>query len=172
MPAATLPWFPPAPAPGPASLLSLPPDDWAMEPKIDGIRVIIVAGEPYTRQGTVLSAGKGVRHLRTLVEGIPETLDAEWVPSELELYLFDLPDHSGTYDERRLAMTEIDGRHIRHVHLVASYAVNFPQWYETWRRNPTLTEGVVLKRRHSLYTKQARSNTETRDWLKHRFAWD
>src|SRR5438093_1145021 len=30
-----LPWFPPAPAPGPASLLELPPDDWALEPKID-----------------------------------------------------------------------------------------------------------------------------------------
>jgi hypothetical protein len=29
----TLPWFPPAPAPE-ASLLELPPDDWAL-PKID-----------------------------------------------------------------------------------------------------------------------------------------
>ena len=37
----TLPWFPPAPAPGPASILSLSPDDWVMQPKIDGMRVII-----------------------------------------------------------------------------------------------------------------------------------
>jgi hypothetical protein len=44
----TLPWFPPAPAAGPASILSLPPDDWVMQPKIDGIRVIIYRGQPFT----------------------------------------------------------------------------------------------------------------------------
>jgi ATP-dependent DNA ligase len=143
-----------------------------MEPKIDGIRVIIVAGEPYTRQGTVLSPGKGVRHLRELVKGIPETLDAEWVSSDCELYLFDLPDHPGTYDERRRAMIEIEERRIPRLLLVSSYTCNFPQIYEILNREDNWAEGVVLKRRHSLYTKQARSNTETRDWLKRRFVWD
>ena len=42
----TLPWFQPAPAAGPASILSLPPDDWVMQPKIDGIRVLIYRGQP------------------------------------------------------------------------------------------------------------------------------
>jgi ATP-dependent DNA ligase len=171
MPAAALPWFPPAPAPGPASLLQLPPDDWAMEPKVDGIRVIIVAGETYTRQGTVLSPGKGAALLRKLVASVEETLDAEWVPGDGELYLFDLPDHPGSYDDRRRAMIEIEERRIPRLYLVGSYTVNFPQTYEVLRRD-NFAEGVVLKRRHSLYTKQARSNTETRDWLKRRFVWD
>ena len=55
----TLPWFPPAPAPGPASILSLPPDDWVMQPKIDGIRVIIYGGEAFNRLGEPLSVNKG-----------------------------------------------------------------------------------------------------------------
>ncbi|HYV39391.1 MAG TPA: hypothetical protein VE988_27125 [Gemmataceae bacterium] len=40
MQAITLPWYPPAPTPGPASVLQLPPEEWALEPKIDGIRFI------------------------------------------------------------------------------------------------------------------------------------
>jgi ATP-dependent DNA ligase len=171
MPTAMLPWFPPAPAPGPASLLVLPPDDWAMEPKVDGIRVIIVAGEPFTRQGSPLSLGKGAALLRKLVAGIPETLDAEWVPGDGEFYLFDLPDHPGSYDDRRRAMIEIEERRIPRLHLMASYTCNFPNIYKIVNRD-NFAEGVVLKRRHSLYTKQARSNTETRDWLKRRFVWD
>ena len=59
-----LPWFPPAPAPGPASILSLPPDDWVMQPKIDGIRVIIYGGQPFNRMGEPLSAGNGAATLR------------------------------------------------------------------------------------------------------------
>jgi ATP-dependent DNA ligase len=171
MPQVILPWFPPAPAPGPASLLQLPPDDWAMEPKVDGIRVIIVAGEPYTRQGQALSQGKGAGHLRKIVAGIQETIDAEWVPSECELWLFDLPDHPGTYDERRMDMIEMENRRLPRLHLVASITANFPQIYDKLSRD-NLAEGVVLKRRSSLYAKQTRINTETRDWLKRRFAWD
>ena len=30
----TLPWFPPAPAPRPISLLELPPDDWRFDPRL------------------------------------------------------------------------------------------------------------------------------------------
>ena len=54
----TLPWFPPAPAAGPAGILTLPPDDWALEPKIDGIRVIWLDGQPFTRQAPCLALAR------------------------------------------------------------------------------------------------------------------
>jgi len=47
----TLPWFPPAPAAAPASCLDLSPDEWALEPKIDGIRVIWLEGHAFSRHG-------------------------------------------------------------------------------------------------------------------------
>ena len=62
----TLRWFPPAPASGPASILSLPPDDWVMQPKIDGIRVIIYRGQPFNRLSEPLSASKGAVLLRAM----------------------------------------------------------------------------------------------------------
>ena len=67
----TLPWFPPAPAAGPASLLELPPDDWALEPKIDGTRVIWLEGRAFTRQGSLLGPTKGAVRLTQLLAGIP-----------------------------------------------------------------------------------------------------
>jgi len=71
------PGFPPAPASGPASVLSLPPDDWVMQPKIDGIRVIY-RGEPFTRLGEPLSNCKGAATLRAMFRGFIQTLDGEW----------------------------------------------------------------------------------------------
>src|SRR5262249_53902146 len=143
---------PPAPAPGPASLLQLPPDDWALEPKIDGIRVIWLEGRPYTRQGSLLSAGKGAERLCHHLADIPHTLDGEWVPTRDEFYAFDLPDCPLNYDERRselpktLSVTAvasfdpplIDGAaaismitSMSRVRLVASYTGGrFPRVYE------------------------------------------
>jgi len=170
MPATSLTWFPPAPAPGPASLLELPPDDWALEPKIDGIRVIILAGEPFTRLGSPLSPGKGAARLRQLVAGIPDTLDAEWVPATSTLHVFDLPDADGDYDERRYLVYDlVEAWKSGSLLFVESFVGNFPQLYESLRGR---AEGVVLKRRGSLYTKQPRTHMETRDWLKRRFVWD
>src|SRR5437870_7651479 len=103
----TLPWFPPAPAPGPASILSLPPDDWVMQPKIDGIRVIIYRGEPFNRLGQPLSAIKGAACLRAMFVGIAETLDGEWVPKEGKYYAFDVPDEPGDYDHRSRVLCQL-----------------------------------------------------------------
>src|SRR5262245_28828713 len=102
-----LPWYPPAPASGPASLLKLPPDDWALEPKLDGIRVIVLGGRIFTRQGTLLHSSKGAAALAKIVAGIPWTLDGEWVMSTGEFHLFDLPDADGDYDERRLQLCDL-----------------------------------------------------------------
>src|SRR5215510_3417405 len=107
MPTLTLPWYPPAPAAGPVSLLQLPPDDWALEPKIDGIRVIWLDGRPFVRQGGLLSASKGASRLSILLADIPHTLDGEWVPAWDAYFIFDLPDCSLDYDGRRLELAEI-----------------------------------------------------------------
>lgn len=163
----SLPWFPPAPAAGPASILSLPPDDWVMQPKIDGIRVIIYRGEPFTRLGEPLSRCKGGDILRAMFSGFKETLDGEWVPGE-GYHAFDLPDEPGDYDHRfrvLLLQDQIPG-----LIIVRNYQARFAHAYATLPRS--ITEGVVFKRRSSVYTKQRRASAETRDWLKRRFAWD
>jgi hypothetical protein len=188
----TLPWFPPAPAAGPASILSLPPDDWALEPKIDGIRVIWLDGFPFTRQGTLLSPSKGADRLTQLLAELPHTLDGEWVPARDEYYAFDLPDCPLDYDGRRATLLKILGvvgaadgdapliggvaaqsmvTRFARIRLVASYTVgHFPQVYAGLKGHGA--EGGVLKRRRALYAKHIRAGVESRDWLKRRFAWD
>jgi ATP-dependent DNA ligase len=186
----SLPWFPPAPAAGPTSILSLPPDDWALEPKIDGIRVIWLDGFPFTRQGTLLSPSKGADRLTQLLAELPHALDGEWVPATDEYYAFDLPDCPLDYDGRRLELARLMGvvgvgdapliggiaaqsmlTRLSRVRLVASYtAGHFPQVYAGL--NGHGAEGVVLKRRRAHYGKNTRPGVESRDWLKRRFAWD
>jgi ATP-dependent DNA ligase len=166
----TLPWFPPAPAPGPASILSLPPDDWVMQPKIDGIRVIIYRGEPFTRLGELLSVSKGAAAVRTMFSGLKETLDGEWVPKAGTYYAFDLPDEPGDYDHRSRALGGFASLKIPGLIILDRYEAHFPEVYAALPRERT--EGVVFKRRSSLYVKQRRASAETRDWLKRRFVWD
>jgi ATP-dependent DNA ligase len=150
----------------------LPPDDWALEPKIDGIRVIWLEGRPYTRQGSLLSASKGAERLRQLLSRIEHTLDGEWVPARDEFYVFDLPDCPLNYDERRAELAKIlRTMSIPHVYLIASYTGGrFPHVYESLKGHGA--EGVVLKRRRSQYAKNIRPGVENRDWLKRRFGWD
>ncbi len=166
----TLPWFPPAPAAGPASILSLPPDDWVMQPKIDGIRVIIYRGEPFTRLGQTLTGSKGAACLRSMFAGLDETLDGEWVPKEGKYYAFDLPDEPGDYDRRSKVLCELTNLKIPGLIILRSYDAHFAQVYANLLRETI--EGVVFKRRSSVYAKQRRASAETRDWLKRRFVWD
>ena len=172
--------------------MQLPPDDWALEPKIDGIRIIWLDGRPFTRQGVLLSSGKGADRLTQLLAGIPHTLDGEWVPARDEFFAFDLPDCSLDYDGRRATLAKILGlvgaaggaaplivgvaaqsmvTRFSRVRLVTSYtAGHFPQVYAGLKGHGA--EGVVLKRRRALYNKHIRAGVECRDWLKRRFAWD
>src|SRR5580765_109467 len=105
----TLPWYPPAPAAGPASILQLPPDDWVLEPKIDGVRVIWLDGHPFTRHGGLLTSGKGADRLTQILAKIPHTLDGEWVQAWDTFFAFDLLECPLDYDGRRSALTEILG---------------------------------------------------------------
>jgi ATP-dependent DNA ligase len=178
-----LPWFPPAPAPGPASLLELPPDDWALEPKLDGIRVILFEGVPYARHGKLLTAGKGGIALAKLGQalrdkGLRATIDGEWLPKLETFHAFDLPDDLSPYDERRAHLLELI-EHVGFGHCgeatpalwpINAFHANFPQTYAKLKESGA--EGVVFKRRGSVYARQTRPGVEVRDWLKRRFRWD
>src|SRR5580765_40333 len=169
----TLPWYPPAPAAGPASILQLPPDDWALEPKIDGVRVIWLDGHPFTRHGGLLTTGNGAERLIHILAKIPHTLDGEWVQAWETFFAFDLPECPVDYDGRRSALTEILSVAIddttnavvaafsvatasAHVRLVISCIANFPEVYADLKGRGA--EGVVLKRPRALYGNQLRAS--------------
>jgi hypothetical protein len=77
-------WYPPAPCEGPPSIVGLPPDDWVMEAKLDGCRVVVWNGRVYTRHGTLLSPAKGAAQvldaLRPLGNGV--MVEGEWAAKE------------------------------------------------------------------------------------------
>ena len=137
-----------------------------MQPKIDGIRVIVYRGQPFNRLGEPLSDSKGAATLRAMFKGVDVTLDGEWVPGE-GYHAFDLPDESGDYDHRLKVLGSLK---IPGLITLRSYDAHFAQVYATLSRS--IMEGVVFKRRASRYTKQRRASAETRDWLKRRFEWD
>jgi ATP-dependent DNA ligase len=140
-----------------------------MQPKIDGIRVIIYCGEPFTRLGEPLSSCKGAATLRAMFRGFKETLDGEWVQEE-GYHAFDLPDEPGDFDHRYRVLQHLGSLNIPGLMVVRTYESRFAPVYATLPRS--VTEGVVFKRRSSRYAKQTRPSTETRDWLKRRFVWD
>ena len=165
--------------------IALPPDEWALEPKIDGVRVIWLDGHPFTRHGGLLTSGKGADRLTQILAKIPHTLDGEWVQALDTFFAFDLPECPLDYDGRHSALTEILtattdnstdvaafslATSIAHVRLVASFTGQFPAVYSGLKGHGA--EGVVLKRRRALYGNQLRPGVESRDWLKRRFGWD
>jgi ATP-dependent DNA ligase len=102
--------------------------------------------------------------------GFEETLDGEWVLKEGKYYAFDLPDHPGDFDERSRALRKVAAFKISGLAIVDSYGGHFARIYTTISGGAI--EGVVFKRRSSLYAKQPRASAEIRTWLKRRFAWD
>ncbi len=172
--AVCLGWFPPAPSEAPAGIVDLAPDDWALEVKINGCRVIVSAGQVWTRQGTPLSRPKGAQRVLALAGGLGCTVEGEWVNATGKLWLFDLPDHPGSYDERRAALSDLlSTTHYplpTLVGLVPRALGSFAAFYAACKIEGF--EGVVAKRRLSHYPKCPRPDTLTRDWLKRRFAWD
>ena len=163
-------WMPPAMAECPYSALTtLRPEEWCMEPKIDGYRAIIVNGEVYTRHGVPMSNPKGADKLKRLIAPYAtQTLEGEWVNKTGTLYLFDLPDHPGTCDERRQALLSLPLRGDK-VQVITRVCCDFTMRYNEWRG---WAEGVVFKRRQSKYQKQRRPGVEIRDWLKRRYSYD
>lgn len=174
---ATLPWWPPAPTPGPIGIIDLPPDDFDMTCKINGMRIIALpSGDIYTRHGTPITRHKGVHLIRNATRGLPTTIDAEWCMQDRVLFIFDLCDHPGIYDERIAEIPSI----IQAVGALSDDGVSvqpipratgpFRDHYESWRAAGF--EGCVVKRRSSLYSRMPRENMQTRDWLKFRYRWE
>jgi ATP-dependent DNA ligase len=91
------------------------------------------------------------------------------VPGE-GYHAFDLPDEPGDLDHRLRLLVGLGALKIPGLTFVRSYEAHFAQVYATLPRS--VTEGVVFKRRASVYCKQRRASAETRDWLKRRFGWD
>lgn len=166
-------FFPPQPACGPFSMLkTLPPDDWLISSKIDGDRVILRGPHAWTRQGVELSMrGKGRIPLLQLAARLPQdmTFDAEWVQEQKTLYLFDLPDHGGTLDER---LTDL-GAIVEAVNhpLILNMPVAFCRFEEAYENWKGIAEGVVVKKRKSKYQKCKKPCT-IREWLKRRYSFD
>jgi hypothetical protein len=104
-----------------------------------------------------------------MFRGFRGTLDGEWVPGE-GYHAFDLPNEPGDFDHRFQVLQQLTALKIPGLVIVRTYTARFAPVYATLPR--TVTEGVVFKRRSSRYAKQSRPSTETRDWLKRRFAWD
>jgi ATP-dependent DNA ligase len=102
--------------------------------------------------------------------GLAETLDGEWMPKEGKYYAFDLPDEPGDYDHRCRSLSALASLEIPAFVILDRYEAHFAEVYAALPREST--DGVVFKRRSSLYAKQRRASAEIRDWLKRRFAWD
>ncbi len=166
-----LTFYPPDPAEGPESILGLPPDDWALEPKLNGIRVVWAEGRAWTRQGRPLTPAKGAARLAAALAGVDAVLDGEWLPAVGTYYAFDLPDALGDYDERTAELALLVNYFGRPgLKMIAPKRNRFPSAYADLR--DLGMEGVVLKRRNSKYPKRSRPRKPTRDWLKRLFAWD
>ena len=170
-----LTWFPPAPIEGPRGIVDLPPDDWAMEAKINGCRVLVSSAGVWTRQGTPLTKPKGAETIRQLTAAWPwdktAMIEGEWEASTARLWLFDLPHDPGTYDNRVGLLQSLIAAY-RHpdIRPMPRTLGDFPKFYEQCRDNHY--EGVVVKRRSSLYRKMSRPNCKFPDWIKRRFEWD
>jgi ATP-dependent DNA ligase len=163
----TLGFFPPQPSEGPLSILDLPPDDWTIQAKLDGCRVVISGGKVFTRQGTLLGKPKGAGRIPTK---FPQTVEGEWVLKTGILSLFDLPDSPLPYEGRWAELVALIKRFDCPIVRAVPHAdAGFRAFYEHWKGR---AEGVVVKRRASLYQKCGRPGFCVRDWLKRRYSFD
>ena len=164
------------------------PASYACEPKIDGVRVIITA-DPIagtvrfqTRNGNDLpSLSHLTSEVLTLVSscGSEVTLDAEAVSGssffdgigalrstepclDASLWVFDLPDHTGTYSERREDLYDIFSGYIgESIRIVPSTTDMTPEQAFSLYLSQGF-EGAMVKDTSAVYAKGKRSNA----WLK------
>jgi len=125
---------PPNPTEASKEILLLPPDDWRMELKLNGDRVVAI------RQP---SDGLHAMDLRRVANETRHTILGS---------LVDMWDHP-------------------QIKLMPFVDTNFPQVYEQWREVPE-AEGVVVKRRNSVYVGGSRAAITVPTWVKRRYDWD
>lgn len=157
------------PSPSTKVLQLVQSDEWAAEQKLDGHRALIdlTSGTPYTRAGKrfdrLVKVGRLLSELHQHRDGTANAwLDGEFLPDRDELWLFDFVIEGGdhTYDQRRTLLNAFSDV----MHVVPSYT----EWADKARLTQELLrtnrEGVMFKRRSSLYRSRRSQN-----WLKYKF---
>lgn len=134
-------------------------DDWTCEAKMDGVRALWTGFRLLTRTGNHIPHSEGAS---AALEGRP-CMDGEF--SDGVFWAFDLPDHGGDYDGRRRDLDVLLGS------AGGDYLEAMPAFTD-WRGVKMFGwEGVVFKRRSSLYPRAFRQGVTTPDWIKFRAAW-
>ena len=94
----TCPFYPPAPSPGPPTILNADPSEFCLQAKANGARCLVLWLDGrrtiFNRHGSLLTAPKGRDVVLAITETLPNgvALDAEYVHAERRLYVFDLPE--------------------------------------------------------------------------------
>ena len=133
---------------------------WVCEAKLDGRRAIWDGRILWGRQGQRVPK---CDHVTSHLEGVP-SLDGEWFGNEL--WCFDLPDHGGTFRERREELERVVGNvSCAHIHLM-------PRCEDWAAVSQNGWEGVVFKKLASPYRKALQHSKTTAHWIKFRAEWE
>tara|TARA_R110000824_G_scaffold95253_14_gene229159 strand:- start:124 stop:591 length:468 start_codon:yes stop_codon:yes gene_type:complete len=141
---------------------------WVAQAKIDGQRAMWDGdGGLWSHRGIAIKRSSRVL---SALSRFAQPLDGEFVPvkgqQEGTYWVFDLPDHRGTLDERVAALR----------HLVCEYEgsglIEMIPSDVTWSDvDEGGWEGLVFKNRLSRYPKALRVGTTKGCWVKYRAAW-
>jgi len=127
--------YPPAPMKtSKEDILSLPPDDWVLDLKMNGDRVL------------------------TFVQPAPNYLARDLRCYTLDVRLNYLSQLVKAWDSP-------------HIQTIPRATANLAQAYEDWKSLPG-AEGVVAKKRDSIYQSGSKADIETANWRKYRYEWD
>lgn len=141
---------------------------YVCQAKLDGQRTL---WDPSTK---TLWSRRGLRihkapEIVKALAGVNITLDGELVLGSCNQYfLFDLPDHKGTLDERWESLASLhdsmgeDARNVIHL------CPRDVQWENVRSAG---WEGVVFKKRTSPYVKSGQPDSTTAHWIKYRLEW-
>lgn len=171
-------FFIPAPRAAGLSILDLPQDDFCMETKRDGIRVVVLDGQVWNRHGLLVTKPKGADRVLAACSTLPPgiALEGEWENKIGMLWAFDVPLHSGTYDERVADLIDLiphlgpkDGTNVGLIHRCVD--CSFREFYNGLKETGG-SEGVVVKRRNKMYERCSRPGMESAWWMKRRFRND
>lgn len=139
--------------------------EWMCQAKINGQRAIWHGGKMWSRQGNVL--GAKAQPVMSALGSVAAVLDGEFVMTQgkATYYVFDMPDSRLPLGERWPEVAElvraIDSDYIR----LCPCEV---RWEDVELNN---WEGVVFKRRSSVYVKSMTSDKTTPNWIKYRAEW-
>jgi ATP-dependent DNA ligase len=138
--------------------------DYAAERKYDGIRCMVRSIEGVAAFG---AQGQEIKLSEPLIDAVyglhVPWLDCELIDKRSRLIVFDLPSISLTYTARRKLIYELIGAD-ESFHLFRAAEVDPFDAVNTARRNGW--EGIVYKRRNSVYPYVKQAGTKTTDWIK------